>query len=181
MAADRLLLNGVPVRLRGFGMHEDVPLRGKGHDDARMVRDFALLDWIGANSFRTSHYPYAEEVLDYADRKGVLVIGARLARFRVGSGRGRLRWRDGPGEQFAEPDLDVAGAHPGDRILELGQNVALPGGLAVRRGAGLVWACPAVRLWSIATRHNPTLPAVASALHPVCAEKCTCTTELRGR
>ncbi|HWG15517.1 MAG TPA: beta-glucuronidase [Streptosporangiaceae bacterium] len=75
VAADQLLLNGRPVRLRGFGMHEDGALRGKGHDDARMVRDFALLDWIGANSFRTSHYPYAEEVLDYADRKGLLVIG----------------------------------------------------------------------------------------------------------
>ena len=55
-------------------MHEDTALRGKGHDDARMVRDFALLKWIGANSFRTSHYPYAEEVLDYADRHGLLVI-----------------------------------------------------------------------------------------------------------
>jgi beta-glucuronidase len=55
-------------------MHEDTALRGKGHDDARMVRDFALLKWIGANSLRTSHYPYAEEVLDYADRQGLLVI-----------------------------------------------------------------------------------------------------------
>ena len=70
----RLLLNGQPLVLRGFGMHEDAALRGKGHDDARMVRDFALLKWIGANSFRTSHYPYAEEVLDYADRHGLLVI-----------------------------------------------------------------------------------------------------------
>ena len=70
----RLLLNGQPVRLRGFGMHEDSALHGRGHDDARMVRDFALLKWIGANSFRTSHYPYAEEILDYADRQGLLVI-----------------------------------------------------------------------------------------------------------
>jgi beta-glucuronidase len=75
VAGDRLLLNGEPVQLRGFGMHEDGALRGKGHDDARLVRDFALLKWIGANSFRTSHYPYAEEVLDYADRQGLLVIG----------------------------------------------------------------------------------------------------------
>jgi beta-glucuronidase len=36
--------------------------------------DQTLLKWIGANSFRTSHYPYAEEVLDYADRQGLLVI-----------------------------------------------------------------------------------------------------------
>ena len=74
VAGARLLLNGQPLRLRGFGMHEDSALHGRGHDDARMVRDFALLKWLGANSFRTSHYPYAEEVLDYADRQGVLVI-----------------------------------------------------------------------------------------------------------
>jgi beta-glucuronidase len=75
----RLLLNGEPVHLRGFGMHEDAPWRGKGHDDARMVRDFTLMQWIGANSFRTSHYPYAEEVLDLADRLGFLVIDETAA------------------------------------------------------------------------------------------------------
>jgi beta-glucuronidase len=75
----RLLLNGEPIKLRGFGMHEDAPWRGKGHDDARMVRDFALMRWIGANSFRTSHYPYADEVLDLADRLGFLVIDETAA------------------------------------------------------------------------------------------------------
>ncbi len=75
----RLLLNGEPVYLRGFGMHEDAPWRGKGHDNARMVRDFSLLRWIGANSFRTSHYPYAEEVLDLADEMGFLVIDETAA------------------------------------------------------------------------------------------------------
>lgn len=39
-----------------------------------MVHDFELMNWIGANSFRTSHYPYAEEVMDYCDRKGIVVI-----------------------------------------------------------------------------------------------------------
>ena len=32
------------------------------------------MQWAGANSFRTSHYPYAEEVLDFADRHGIVVI-----------------------------------------------------------------------------------------------------------
>ena len=54
-------------------------MRGKGHDDAFMVHDFALLEWLGANSFRTSHYPYAEEVLDYADRRGIVVIDETAA------------------------------------------------------------------------------------------------------
>jgi beta-glucuronidase len=71
---DRLLLNGEPVVLRGFGRHEDFPVAGRGFVPAVMVRDFELLRWIGANSFRASHYPYAEEELDLADRLGVLVI-----------------------------------------------------------------------------------------------------------
>lgn len=37
------------------------------------------MDWIGANSFRTSHYPYAEEVMDFADRQGIVVIDETAA------------------------------------------------------------------------------------------------------
>jgi beta-glucuronidase len=70
----RFLINGEPFYFRGFGKHEDSALRGKAHDNVVMVHDFALMDWLGANSFRTSHYPYAEEVLDYADRHGIVVI-----------------------------------------------------------------------------------------------------------
>jgi beta-glucuronidase len=75
----RFLINGEPFYFRGFGKHEDSALRGKGHDDTFMVHDFALMEWLGANSFRTSHYPYAEEVLDYADRHGIVVIDEAAA------------------------------------------------------------------------------------------------------
>jgi hypothetical protein len=27
-----------------------------------------LIKWVGANSYRTSHYPYADEIMDMADR-----------------------------------------------------------------------------------------------------------------
>jgi beta-glucuronidase len=70
----QILINDRPFYFTGFGKHEDTPVKGKGHDDAWMVHDFELMKWTGANSFRTSHYPYAEEVLDYADRHGVVVI-----------------------------------------------------------------------------------------------------------
>src|SRR6478735_3330635 len=73
------LINGEPFYFTGFGKHEDAPVRGKGHDDAFMVHDFQLMDWIGANSFRTSHYPYAEEVLEFADRHGIVVIDETAA------------------------------------------------------------------------------------------------------
>jgi beta-glucuronidase len=74
VAGTQFRINGEAFSFKGFGRHEDTPVRGKAHDDAFMVHDFALMEWIGANSFRTSHYPYAEEVLDYADRHGVVVI-----------------------------------------------------------------------------------------------------------
>lgn len=67
-------LNGKPVFLTGFGKHEDFPLHGKGLDLPVLVRDFELLKWIGANSFRTSHYPYSEEAMMLADEYGFLVI-----------------------------------------------------------------------------------------------------------
>lgn len=67
-------VNGRPFRFKGFGKHEDMDLKGRAHDDAMNVRDFNLLDWIGANSFRTSHYPYSEEILNLADERGVVVI-----------------------------------------------------------------------------------------------------------
>ena len=70
----RILLNGKPVYLRGFGKHEDAPVSGRGFNLAYSVKDVGLLHWIGANSFRTSHYPYCEEMLDLCDREGILVI-----------------------------------------------------------------------------------------------------------
>jgi len=69
-----ILLNGKPVFLTGFGKHEDFAIHGKGLDLPVLVRDFELLKWIGANSFRTSHYPYSEEALMLADEYGFLVI-----------------------------------------------------------------------------------------------------------
>jgi len=75
----RFLINGEPFYFTGFGKHEDIPVVGKGHSDAYLVHDFELLKWIGANSFRTSHYPYSEDVLDYADRQGVMIIDETAA------------------------------------------------------------------------------------------------------
>jgi beta-glucuronidase len=75
----RFLINGKPFHFTGFGKHEDLDVIGKGHNDAHMVHDFELLKWIGANSFRTSHYPYSEDVLDYADRQGIVIIDETAA------------------------------------------------------------------------------------------------------
>ncbi|MEW6507347.1 MAG: beta-glucuronidase [Bacteroidota bacterium] len=71
---NKILLNGKEIYLKGFGKHEDFPVIGKGLLLPLMVKDFEMMKWINANSFRTSHYPYSEEMMFYADRKGFLII-----------------------------------------------------------------------------------------------------------
>uniref|UniRef100_A0A2K5HSU1 Glycoside hydrolase family 2 catalytic domain-containing protein n=2 Tax=Colobus angolensis palliatus TaxID=336983 RepID=A0A2K5HSU1_COLAP len=70
----QFLINGKPFYFHGVNKHEDADIRGKGFDWPLLVKDFNLLRWLGANAFRTSHYPYAEEVLQMCDRYGIVVI-----------------------------------------------------------------------------------------------------------
>ena len=70
----QILLNGRPVQLNGYGRHEDFIASGKGLNQPLMVKDYALMRWTGANSYRTSHYPYSEEEMQLADREGFLII-----------------------------------------------------------------------------------------------------------
>ena len=69
-----ILVNHQSVYLRGFGRHEDSIYAGRAFDINVERRDMNLMKWIGANSFRSSHYPYDEQVYRFADREGILVI-----------------------------------------------------------------------------------------------------------
>lgn len=70
----KFLINDKPFYFKGFGKHEDFSVSGRGFNEAVNVKDINLLKWIGANSFRTSHYPYSEEMMRLADREGIVVI-----------------------------------------------------------------------------------------------------------
>ncbi|XP_060576094.1 beta-glucuronidase-like isoform X2 [Ruditapes philippinarum] len=69
-----LIINDRPFYCQGVNKHEDSDIRGKGLDYALIARDFNMLKWLGVNCFRTSHYPYAEEIMDQADQQGIVVI-----------------------------------------------------------------------------------------------------------
>ena len=92
---------------------------------------------------------------------GVIRLRVLLGPWRAGVIRLRvlfgLRRPVRPGEQLAKPDLDLTGAHPGDRGLELGQDLALSHGTAVPLD---------IRVRILAARHISTLPAAARHLHP---------------
>lgn len=70
----QFFINGKPFYFKGFGKHEDTFINGRGFNEAANLMDLNLLKDIGANSFRTSHYPYSEEMMRLADRLGIVVI-----------------------------------------------------------------------------------------------------------
>ena len=70
----QVFLNGEPVQMNGYGRHEDFIASGKGLNLPLLVKDYQLMRWTGANSYRTSHYPYSEEEMQLADREGFLII-----------------------------------------------------------------------------------------------------------
>lgn len=39
-----------------------------------IVKDHNLIKWTGGNSYRTSHYPYSEEIMDLCDELGIVII-----------------------------------------------------------------------------------------------------------
>ncbi|HKS92141.1 MAG TPA: beta-glucuronidase, partial [Tepidiformaceae bacterium] len=153
--AGRFLINGTPFHFTGFGRHEDSPVRGKGHDNAYLVHDFELMDWIGANSFRTSHYPYAEEVMDYADRHGIVVIGETAA---VGLNRamgGGIAMQPAGG---AKRFQDGFGAH-----LQDAHKREIRGLIDRDRNH------PSVVMWSIANEPDTTSPGSDDYFEPLFA------------
>ena len=70
---DRILINGRPVRIKGFCRHEDHPQYGCALPLEAMAYDLNLIKDMGGNSVRTSHYPNDERFLDLCDELGILV------------------------------------------------------------------------------------------------------------
>jgi beta-glucuronidase len=98
----KFLINNKPFYFKGFGKHEDTAINGRGINEAANVMDFNLMKWMGANSFRTAHYPYSEEMMRLADREGFVIIDETPAvglhlNFMVmlnGGPRKRNTWKD---------------------------------------------------------------------------------------
>lgn len=70
----KFLINEKPFYFKGYGKHEDTFPAGRGLNMPMNVKDISLLKWQGANSFRTSHYPYSEDMMRLCDEEGIVVI-----------------------------------------------------------------------------------------------------------
>ena len=71
-ADGRLLLNGLPVNLRGVAVHEDLPGKGPAWTDADRLQTIRQIKDSGSTLVR-SHYPLSPRFHAMADRAGLLV------------------------------------------------------------------------------------------------------------
>jgi len=69
----RLVLNGEPVKLVGYGRHDLHPQFGPALPLAQLVVDAQLVVRSGANFVRGAHYPQDPRWLDLCDEMGLLV------------------------------------------------------------------------------------------------------------
>ena len=69
----QLLINGVPVKLRGTCHHDSDPVRGRAVTPELTRLDLGLIKEANLDALRTSHYPAIEALYDDADEMGVYV------------------------------------------------------------------------------------------------------------
>lgn len=151
---EQFLINHRPFYFKGFGRHEDQYIRGKGFDYATMLADYNLMAWMGANSFRTSHYPYAEEQMDYADEHGIVVIDETQAvGLNMSLGLSLFRKKDVPEHLFSEQSVNAqtqqAHLQCIRELMERDKNR------------------PCVVMWSIANEPDTTQPGAREYFKPL--------------
>jgi beta-galactosidase len=78
-----LLLNGTPLKLHGVCLHHDLGALGAAVSRRATERQLQIMKAAGVNAIRTSHNPPSPELLEFADRLGLLVIDEAFDMWRI--------------------------------------------------------------------------------------------------
>jgi beta-galactosidase len=147
-------LNGRRVRFQGVCDHHDLGALGTAVNARAIERQLEILKAMGANAVRTSHNPPAPELLDAADRLGLLVMDEAFDMW------GEKKIANGHGRYFAEwAERDLADMirrdrnHPSVVMWSIGNEVLEQ---ADEKG----WLT-AQWLTQICHREDPTRPTTA--------------------
>ncbi len=96
----QVLVNGVPVMIKGVNRHEHDPYLGRTMTRATIERDFQLMKELNINSIRTSHYPNDPLFYDLADQWGFYICDEVNAECHYGERF--LAWQPGWVEAFMD-------------------------------------------------------------------------------
>lgn len=70
----QLLVNGVPILIKGVNRHDHDPLTGRVVSRELMRKDIELMKQLNINAVRASHYPNDPYFLELCDRYGLYVV-----------------------------------------------------------------------------------------------------------
>ncbi|WP_077487706.1 glycoside hydrolase family 2 TIM barrel-domain containing protein [Sinomonas mesophila] len=136
-----LLVNGVPLTIRGVNRHEWHPLTGRTLDEATMRADIELMKRHNVNAVRTSHYPPDARFLDLCDEYGLWVLDECDLETH---GFERVGWRRNPS---AEPHWRDALLDRMQRTLERDKNHASVIGWSLGNESGRGENLAAMAVW----------------------------------
>jgi beta-glucuronidase len=118
--AGRLLLNGLPVNLRGVAIHEDLPGKGPAWDQQDRVQAIRQAKDVGATIVR-SHYPFSPRFHELADRAGLLVW-SEVPVYRMNTGYLFASTRRAAVDEVRRNVLDNEN-HPSVRVWSIGNEL----------------------------------------------------------
>ena len=118
-----LLINGIPVKLKGVNHHDSHPRTGYTMTYDEMKKDLLLMKKMNINTIRTSHYPPCPEFMELCDELGFYVIdeadienhGMFYRRYERGCDRSQMWLCNNP--EWKEVFLDRA-----ERMFERDKN-----------------------------------------------------------
>jgi len=92
----QLLVNGVPVLIKGVNRHEHDPRLGRTMTRQMIEKDMELMKQLNINAIRTSHYPNDPMFYDLADQYGFYICNEVNAECHYGENylAGMAGWED---------------------------------------------------------------------------------------
>lgn len=70
----QLLVNGVPIYIKGVNRHEQHPTKGRAVDREDMIRDIKLMKELNINAVRNAHYPTDPLWYELCDEYGMYLV-----------------------------------------------------------------------------------------------------------
>jgi beta-galactosidase len=152
--AQGFLLNGRHLKIHGVCMHHDLGALGSAVNRRATERQLQIMKGMGANAIRTSHNPPSPEVLEFADKLGLLVMDEAFDMWRIPKVRNGLskffdQWSDVDLRDMIRRDRN----HPSIILWSIGNEIP-------EQGTTDGWKV-AKHLTDICHQEDPTRPTTA--------------------
>ena len=161
---DDLLLNGRSIRLKGVCNHHDLGALGAAVNRRATERQLQIMKAMGVNAIRTSHNPPSPELLEFADKLGLLVMDEAFDMWQIPKVKnGYSKYFDEWSERDLTDQIRRDRNHPSVILWSIGNEIeeqGSPDGWKVAR-----------RLVEICHREDPTRMVTSAMNSPVAAIK----------